>query len=176
MYTLLLAVFLAFLPPQDLTVETVLEGNKLVLSDGERIQLIGVDLPPRTYGENLERWAMRTSQEPSVLRARAQASYEYVQELAEDAPVRLELDRSYEQQDNRTPDGALLAYVYILDEDGADLFMLNERIVRDGFAQASPGEYLEVASFRRLEEQAREAGRGFWEGASQPRRDARPPR
>jgi len=49
-----------------LVVASVAEAHTLHLSNGERVRLIGVDVPPRTYGPDLEQWALRTSQEPAA--------------------------------------------------------------------------------------------------------------
>ncbi|NBC00004.1 MAG: hypothetical protein GVY15_04010 [Bacteroidetes bacterium] len=159
-----------------LVVASVAEAHTLHLSNGERVRLIGVDVPPRTYGPDLEQWALRTSQEPAALRARAEAAHSFAVEAAAGAAVELAYDSAYRSRDHRTPDGALLAYVYLRAEDDGPRVLLNEHLLAHGFALAQRGDYQEAAAFIAAETRAREEGNGFWnvEGSTGQRR--RPPR
>jgi|GEM_PF-2312326 len=159
-----------------LTVASVPAAHTLHLSDGTRVRLIGVDVPPLTYGPEMERWALRTSLDPSVLRSRARSAQAYAADVAEGQPVRLVQDRAFRDENHRTPDGALLAYVIILDDEGNDELMLNAHLLERGFGQARRDEYQEAEAFVRAEEKARDEGRGFWSREGTPQRQARPPR
>jgi len=159
-----------------LVVASVAEAHTLHLSDGERVRLIGVDVPPRTYGPDLERWALRTSQEPAALRARAEAAHAFVVDTAEGATVELAYDPAYRAHDHRTPDGALLAYVYFIAEDSGDRVFLNEHLLTQGFAQAQRGDYQEADAFIAAETRARGEGRGFWTVDGSTGQRSRPPR
>lgn len=159
-----------------LVVASVAEAHTLHLSNGERVRLIGVDVPPRTYGPDLERWALRTSQEPAALRARAEAAHAFAVEAAEGAAVELAYDPAYRTRDHRTPDGALLAYVYLIAEDSGQHMLLSEHLLAHGFAQAQRGDYQKADAFLEAEAHAREEGNGFWNVHGSTGQRSRPPR
>ncbi len=159
-----------------LVVASVAEAHTLHLSNGERVRLIGVDVPPRTYGPDLEQWALRTSQEPAALRARAEAAHTFTVEAAEGSAVELAYDSAYRSRDHRTPDGALLAYVYLRAEEDGPRVLLNEHLLAQGFALAQRGNYQEAAAFIEAETYAREEGNGFWNVDGGTGQRSRPPR
>jgi micrococcal nuclease len=121
-------------------VARVVDGDTIVLRGGERVRLIGVDTPEMN------------DPRPDV-RALAVAAAAFVRATAERKAVRLEYD--WERRDRY---GRTLAYVYL--EDGT---FLNAEIIRQGYGFAYtrfPFRHLE--EFRKLEREAREAGRGLW--------------
>jgi micrococcal nuclease len=77
--------------------------------------------------------------------------------LVEGQRVRLELD--VQQRDQY---GRLLAYVYVPRDTGEA--MVNAMLVRMGYAQTMtiPPNVRYAESFRGLEREARQAGRGLW--------------
>jgi micrococcal nuclease len=112
----------------------VLDGDTLVLEGGERVRLIGIDAPE----------ASECFGDEATSRLR---------ELVEDREIRLE-----RQKTNRGPYERLLRDVYV-----GDAF-INELLVRDGFARASPfgdnrDHELELEA---AEEAARRNGAGLW--------------
>jgi micrococcal nuclease len=78
-------------------------------------------------------------------------------ELVSGKHVRLELDRERRDQYKR-----LLAYVWVGDT------MINAELVRRGYAEVMhiPPDFLHRALFLRLQDEAREAGRGLWQQSS----------
>ena len=124
------------------TVERVVDGDTLMLDDGTRVRLIGVDAPELGHG--------RGPDDPFAADARQR-----LQKLIADSGVRLEFDR--ERRDSWF---RILAYVY------CDDVLVNEEIIRSGYARALtrfPFRSSMKRRFRRAEEEARDAGRGMWE-------------
>lgn len=121
-------------------VKRVIDGDTLELSAGERVRLIGVDTP-------------ETKDPRKPVQYFGREAAEFTRRMVEGKRVRLEYD--WERRDKY---GRTLAYVYL--EDGT---FLNAEIIRQGYGFAytrSPFKYLE--EFRKLEQEAREAGRGLW--------------
>lgn len=143
--TALLVLCLAALPAfsQDsptFLVTRVVDGDTLDASDVGRIRLIGVDTPETV---DPRRPVQHFGKEASA----------FLKRLIEGKRVRLEYDQQRKDAYNRT-----LAYVYL--PDGT---FVNAEIVRQGYGFAYtqfPFKYLD--EFRRLEREAREAGRGLW--------------
>ena len=121
-------------------VKRVIDGDTLELSTGERVRLIGVDTP-------------ETKDPRKPVQYFGQEATAFTRRMVEGKRVRLEYD-----QERRDKYGRTLAYVYL--EDGT---FLNAEIIRQGYGFAYtrfPFKYLE--EFRKLEGEAREAGRGLW--------------
>lgn len=114
----------------------VIDGDTIEVLGGERVRYIGIDTPEL---RPVEAWA----------EAAAAAN----RELVEQRMVRLELD--VQERDRY---GRVLAYVW------ADGLLVNEELVRLGYAQAStyPPNVRYQERFLQAERQARAAGRGLW--------------
>ena len=139
-----LALLLAVPSAEAQLVERVIDGDTVVVRGVGRVRLIGVDTPetvdPRRAVEFFGREASA-----------------FTKRLLEGQRVRLEYDRERTDRYGRT-----LAYVYLRDGTFA-----NAEIVRRGYGHAYtrfPFRYLD--RFRRLEREAREAGRGLWAGGA----------
>jgi endonuclease YncB( thermonuclease family) len=118
----------------------VIDGDTLELYTGERVRLIGVDTP-------------ETKDPRRPVQYFGEEAAAFTRRIVEGKRVRLEYD--WERKDKY---GRTLAYVYL--EDGT---FLNAEIIRQGYGFAYtrfPFKYLE--EFRKLEREAREAGRGLW--------------
>jgi len=121
-------------------VKRVIDGDTLELSTGERVRLIGVDTP-------------ETKDPRKPVQYFGEEAAEFTRRMVEGKWVRL--DHDWERKDKY---GRTLAYIYL--EDGT---FLNAEIIRQGYGFAYtrfPFKYLE--EFRKLEREAREAGRGLW--------------
>jgi micrococcal nuclease len=121
----------------------VVDGDTIVVrlnGREERVRYIGVDTP-ETVAQ--DRPVECFGREASATN----------KELVEGKTVRLERDVS-----DRDQYGRLLRYVYV---DGT---FVNEELIRRGFATAVtfPPDVRETAKFRRLEQEARDGGRGLW--------------
>jgi micrococcal nuclease len=125
------------------TLDRVVDGDTLVLRDGTRVRLIGIDTPETVhpdfgdecYGPEASRYAERLLHPGDELR------------------LVFDVDR-FDQY------GRLLAYVY----RAADGLFVNARIVKRGFAyvETVPPNVAHADRFRRLARAAREQGRGLW--------------
>lgn len=122
-------------------VERTIDGDTLLLEDGTRIRLIGVnapeiahdDVPAQPFGAEAARW---------------------LDERATGKAVRLEFDLERYDHYDRT-----LAFVYLED------VLLNEEIIRQGYSRAQLQYNYSVRMKRRFEaaeEEARTAQRGIW--------------
>ena len=136
--TLLLATFTAAGPV--VQVARVIDGDTLLLSNGQRVRLIGVDTPELHHPLKPVQYFAREASE-------------FTRKMVEGKRVRLE----YEPR-KRDKYGRLLAYVYL--EDGT---FLNAEIIKQGYGFAYtkyPFRYLDA--FRQYQREAREHERGLW--------------
>ena len=121
-------------------VKRVIDGDTILLADGERVRLIGVDTPETKHPQKpVERFGKE--------------AYLFTKRMVEGKEVHLEYDWQRRDKYNR-----LLAYVYLLDGT-----FLNAEIIKQGYGFAYtrfPFKYLE--EFRKYEREARENKRGLW--------------
>nr|MBO2479888.1 nuclease [Bacillota bacterium] len=122
-------------------VERVVDGDTFVLTNGERVRMIGVDTPE----------TVKPGTEPEMY---GQEASEYTKKMLEGKRVRLEWDVA-----ERDRYGRLLAYVYL--EDGT---FFNEHLLLEGYARVMtvPPNVKYAERFLAAERSAREAGRGLW--------------
>jgi len=122
------------------TVKRVIDGDTLLLSNRERVRLIGVDTPETKHPQKpVERFGKE--------------AYLFTKRMVEGKEVRLEFD--WQKRDKY---GRLLAYVYLTDGT-----FLNAEIIKQGYGFAYtrfPFKYLE--EFRKYEREARDNKRGLW--------------
>jgi micrococcal nuclease len=126
------------------TCTRVVDGDTVILDGRERVRLIGVDAP-------------ESKRPRKPVQRFGKESARYLRTMVEGKRVRLEHDWQRTDRHGRT-----LGYIYL--EDGR---FVNATMVRDGYAFALtryPFKHLE--EFRRLEREAREAGRGLWGDSS----------
>ena len=124
-------------PPVTARVIEVIDGDTIVIEGGYHLRYIGIDTPeihPELEDFGLEAW---------------QAN----RELVEGEMVRLEKDVSEIDKYGR-----LLRYVYV------DDVFVNAELVRQGlaYAQAYPPDIKYQDYLEKLEQEARQAGRGMW--------------
>jgi len=141
---LLVLIILLFFTPalaEDLLrVKRVIDGDTLLLTNGERVRLIGVDTP-------------ETKHPQKTVQHFGKEAYLFTKTMVEGKEVRLEFD--WQRRDKY---GRLLAYVYLTDGT-----FLNAEIIIQGYGFAYtrfPFKYLE--EFRKYEKEARENGKGLW--------------
>jgi micrococcal nuclease len=127
------------------TVTQVLDGDTILLENGERVSLIGVDAPEIKY----------TTKAVSAMGKEAAA---FARKLVEGKRVRLEFDASNTIRNHKDNRKRTLAYIFL--EDGT---FLNAQIVKHGYGFTIPGLVHKYQSeFRRLEQEAKENKRGLW--------------
>lgn len=135
-------------------VKRAVDGDTLLLDDGERVRLFGVDTP-------------ETEKEDTPGEPLGEEAYQFTRDFAEGKQIRMEFDRERRDQYHR-----ILAYVYVGDR------MLNEELIRAGLTRAETRfAYSPVMQkrFVAVEREAREARRGLWatNGNSNPNRPMR---
>jgi len=127
------------------TVKQVDDGDTIVLENGERVRLMGIDAPE-----------IKHSTKAGAEMGREAAAF--ARKLAEGKQVRLEFDPSNPTINHTDSRKRTLAYVFL-----ADGTFLNSELVKQGYAFCIPGfmhKYRE--EFERLEREARENKRGLW--------------
>lgn len=128
-------------------VQRVVDGDTLVMQNGERIRLIGVDTP-------------ETKHPRKPVQHFGKEATAFTQAMVEGKQVRLEFDQANAAQGHkdRTPQKRTLAYVFL--ENG---LLLNAEIIKQGYGFAyTRFPFLRMEEFRRLQREARNEGRGLW--------------
>ncbi len=144
-------VVILFLIPSGLSeeVEMVFDGDTLLLDNGEKVRLIGIDAPecssvtdPAEFGglneDHLYEWAVKAKLylENKVLHEEISLAYDW---------------------ERRDEYGRILAYVYVGDE------MINRTMVEEGYARATPEfSFKYKEEFVQLEKEAKQENRGMW--------------
>jgi micrococcal nuclease len=127
---------------QNFIVKKVIDGDTIVLSNGERARLIGVETP-------------ETKHPYKPVEYFGKEAYRFTKKMVEGKRVKLKFD--WQDRDRY---GRLLAYVYLLDGT-----FLNAEIIKQGYGFAYtkyPFKYLD--EFREYEREARENKRGCGKG------------
>jgi micrococcal nuclease len=126
-------------------VERVIDGDTLLVQGNHTVRLMGVDTPESVKPEHpVERWGPEATA--------------FTREFIAGRQVRLRFDRERVDQYGR-----LLAYVWVEER------LLNEELVRAGFARFEPQyHYAEPMKrrFRSAQDEARSAQRGIWSDAN----------
>ncbi|MCB4757311.1 MAG: thermonuclease family protein [Elusimicrobia bacterium] len=156
-------------------VKRVVDGDTVVLDNGEKVRLIGVDTPESHKSKKLYRDAERSQQDVETIRALGKRATAFTNDLVQGRKVLLEFDESNAVKGNRDRYGRLLAFislyqnpekqnsnVVIVTNPNGNIFV-NATIIRSGFGNAYtkyPFKYME--DFRTYEKEARSARRGLW--------------
>ncbi len=135
-------------------VASVVDGDTIVLENGERVRYIGIDAPETSHPTH----GKQCYGEEAAARNR---------ELVEGKTVRLEKDQSDRDQYDR-----LLRYVYVCPQSGyvcpqsgcGDEVFVNAQLVAEGFAYASyfPPDRRHYQALLALELQAEQHHLGLW--------------
>lgn len=144
-------VVILFLIPSVLSeeVEMVFDGDTLLLENGEKVRLIGIDAPECS-----------SVTDPAEFEG---LDEDYLYEWAVKAKLYLEDRVLYEEislvydWEKRDEYGRILAYVYVNGE------MINRTMIEKGYARATPEfsfKYRE--EFVQLEDEAKQENRGMW--------------
>lgn len=155
-------------------VRRVVDGDTLVLINGERVRLIGIDTPEIHESKKLYRDAGRSKRDIETIIALGRKSYQFTKNLVEWKTVKLEFDL-----EKRDKYGRLLAYVYdigtyrgktnVILPPGYEIVNANEifvnaTILKSGYASLMtiPPNIKYVGLFTKLYREARENNRGLW--------------
>jgi len=139
-------------------VQRVVDGDTLVLTNGERVRLIGVDTPEVHESKKLHRDAERTGRDIETIKALGKKASEFTRSLVDRKEIRLEYDQANAHIKHKDRYERVLAFVYL--RDGT---FVNAEIIKQGYGFAYtrfPFQYME--EFRKYEREAKENGRGLW--------------
>jgi micrococcal nuclease len=139
-------------------VKRAVDGDTLLLTNGERVRLIGVDTPEVHESKKLYRDAERSGKDIKTIKALGRRASALTKKKVDKKQIRLEFDVNNAYINQRDKYGRILAYVYLTDGT-----FLNAEIVNPGYGFAYtrfPFKYME--EFRRYEREARERERGLW--------------
>jgi micrococcal nuclease len=128
-------------PGATVAVRRAVDGDTLLLADGRRLRLIGVDTP-------------ETVRPDSPVEEFGPEAHEFTESHVGGRTVRLEFDKEREDKYGR-----ILAYVYV------DDWLLNEELIRAGLGRAifkHPYSESMKRRFRKAQQEARNARRGIW--------------
>ncbi len=141
-------------PSQIIKVQRIIDGDTFVLSNGEKIRLIGIDTPESRPNPKLYRDVKRTGQDINAIIAMGKEATKFTRQLLEGKRVNLKFDIS-----PRDRYGRLLAYAYL--EDGT---FVNAEIIKAGYAQVMtvPPNVKYQELFLKLQKEAREKQKGLW--------------
>jgi micrococcal nuclease len=139
-------------------VQRVVDGDTLLLTNGDRVRLIGVDTPEVHESKKLYRDAERTGRDIETIKELGKKASELTKSLVDRKEVRLEYDQANAHIGHRDKYARILAYVHL--KDGV---FVNAEINKQGYGFAYtrfPFKYME--EFRRYEREARENEIGLW--------------
>jgi micrococcal nuclease len=139
----------------NILVKRAVDGDTLLLENGERVRLIGIDTPELHESKKLYRDAQRSGEDIKTIQGLGKRAAEFTKDLVEGKRVRLEFDVDRYDKYKR-----LLAYVYLVD-DGT---FVNAKIVEEGYASLMtyPPNVKHADEFVKLYREARENNRGLW--------------
>lgn len=138
----------------DILVKRVIDGDTLLLENGERVRLIGIDTPEVHESEKLYKDSRRTQQDVQAIKELGRRAWDFTKTLVGGKRVSLEFDVQKHDKYDR-----LLAYVYL--KDGT---FVNAKIVQEGYASllTIPPNVKYADLFLKLYREARETKRGLW--------------
>lgn len=147
-YFLIVLSILVLLPgvsfsEEEYVVKRVIDGDTLLLDNGERVGLLGVYAPVNRPHRSIE-----------TVRQRYEKASAFVRSLVKSGD-RIRLEYDWQREDEY---GRILSYVFL--EDGT---FLNEEVIKQGYGQAYtrfPCKYID--NLRRYEREARLHKRGLW--------------
>lgn len=137
-----------------ITVKRAVDGDTVLLENGERVRLIGIDTPECHESQKLYRDARRTKQDVRTIKEMGKKAAAFTRKLVEGKKVRLEFDAEHKDKYGR-----LLAYLYL--PDGT---FVNAEIVGKGYASLMtiPPNVKYAGQLRARYKEARQERRGLW--------------
>lgn len=142
---------------QFVTVSMVIDGDRVVLSDGRKISLVGVDAPEKHLSAKLSRDALHMGRHDEAVILQGNLAAEYLNHMVGGKPVFLT------EIGKKDPEGYIPAIVYLADTVGRPQYCINERLIEKGYAVTDYAiNFATLAHYGLLEENARRAKRGLW--------------
>ena len=139
----------------NILVKRVVDGDTLLLENGVRVRMIGIDTPEIHESDKLYRDSKRSGEDTSAIKKLGEEAYAFTKNLVEGKRVGLEFDTEKYDKYNR-----LLAYVFLKNNG----MFVNAEIVKQGYASLMtiPPNVKYAELFRQLYKEARENKRGLW--------------
>ena len=100
------------------------------------VRLLAIDAPEKYLTDKLRSDAQRSGQDIRTIQALGRAATRHAAQLTLGKRVELEYDQNNAARGHRGTYDRTLAYVWVLAPDGSRRYMVNERLVRDGYANA----------------------------------------
>ena len=136
-------------------VRKVIDGDTYLLSNNEKVRLLGIDTPEKYESNKLDRDAEISGMTKKTIKKLGELATQYSKKLVEGKTVYLEKEPNYSDRDKY---GRLLRYVYL--EDGT---FVNAQILKEGYATVyDKYQISKLDEFRKLYREARENRRGLW--------------
>ncbi|MFK7843878.1 MAG: thermonuclease family protein [Rhodothermales bacterium] len=162
MYPMLLCFLIICLGCQPALAQTskvsiVVDGDRMVLSDGRKVSLLGVDAPEKHPSAKLSRDALSGGIDEAHVIQQGKVAGDYLNHLVGGMPVILTAEST------KDTDGYVRAIVYLVDAVGRPQYSINQRMIEKGYAVVDyADDFAELAAYRVLEKNARQAKRGLW--------------
>lgn len=155
-------------------VKRVIDGDTLILSNGEKARLTGIDTPEARDNPKAQKDSQRSGKDVKEITRQGKEATEFVRALAQDKKIRIEYDVQ-----KRDRYGRLLVYAYDIEtlrknplakssenlvvSDNQEIF-LNGSIIRSGYAVplTIPPNVKHADFFKKLHSEARSNKRGLW--------------
>lgn len=143
------------------TVSMVVDGDRIVLSDGRKIALLGVDAPEKHRSNKLTMDALENGRSEEEVIRQGELAAAYLNKIAGGYPV---LVRPLQLQEVEKASPAYVpALVYVVDPLGDILYSLNQQMMLAGFARVDRTyEAKETRLYVELEKKARRERLGIW--------------
>jgi len=156
-FSILIVLFLYSLSnAQDVVrIKRVVDGDTLLLTNGEKVRLIGIDAPESKLNPRAEKQGEMEGKDLKTIISMGKRATKFVQDLVRPGDqVKIEYDA-----EKRDKYGRLLGYVYLFNGK-----MLNEEILKAGYANllTHPPNLKYQDVFLKAYREARENGRGLW--------------
>ena len=131
-------------------VKRVVDGDTIELETGERLRYIGIDTP-------------ETKHPKKPVQCYGEEAYQENKKLIEGKTIRMIKDISEVDKYKR-----LLRYVYVATPASPSGLLINDYLVRNGFAFAVtfPPDVAKADQFREAQQEAREKNLGMWKSCS----------
>jgi len=159
---------------QTYTVERVIDGDILKLTNGERVRLIGIDTPESKPNNKAKRDSKRTGKGLETITEMGKSAKKFMEARISSGRSSIRLEYDVKKRDKY---GRLLAYVFYDDMRMMQFVMkpaweygtssglfLNAEIIKGGYAtpMTFPPNVKYADVFKELYEEAREQERGLW--------------
>jgi endonuclease YncB( thermonuclease family) len=163
---LLAAALLNPVQAQVQRVSAVIDGDRLVLDDGSRIQLAAVDAPERHVSAKMTEDALAAGHDPAKEERLGQIAAAYLAALVRGKPLLVEYvdpaagvpEAQEGEEEPYRP-----AFVFVADERGNVQYELNARLVADGYARLHLDDGpQDLSAYIELYREAKRRGLGLW--------------